>query len=200
VKDPAKTPAPSPAIPPGPSSAAPVALVPAWRLARAFALVGLCAFGGVMPWVYRTVVEKEQWIDKAEFSELWSMGLILPGATSTNIAGMLGYRLGGLRGAGAAVAGLLAPPFVIVIVMALLYQRFGAIPAVHGMVRGITAIAAGLILATALKLATGQQRKFSIILFGTPAFLAVTVLQWPLFAVVGVLIPVSFVVAWRLGK
>lgn len=194
------TPAPSPAVPPGPSTAPPAALIPAWRLARAFALVGLCAFGGVMPWVYRTVVEKEQWLDKTEFSELWSMGLILPGATSTNIAGMLGYRLGGLRGAGAAVAGLLAPPFVIVIVMALLYQRFGTVPAVHGMVRGITAVAAGLVLVTAMKLAMGQRRKLGIVVFGTAACLAVTVLQWPLFAVVGVLLPVSLVVAWRLGK
>jgi len=61
-------------------------------------------------------------------------------------------------------------------------------------------IPTGLILATAMKLATGQKRKLSILVFGTPAFLAVTVLQWPLFAVVGVLIPLSFVVAWRLGK
>lgn len=177
--------------------AGPAARVPAWRLARAFALVGLCAFGGVMPWVYRTVVEKERWLGQAEFSELWSMGLILPGATSTNIAGMLGHRLGGPRGAVAAVGGLLAPPFVIVIAMAVLYQRFGAIPAVHGMVRGVTAIAAGLVLATAMKLAMGQRRKLGIAVFGTAAFLAVTVLHWPLFAVVGVLIPASLAAHWR---
>jgi chromate transporter len=176
-----------------------VAPVPAWRLARAFALVGLCAFGGVMPWVYRTVVEKERWLDKTEFSELWSMGLILPGATSVNIAGMLGHRLGGLRGAAAAVAGLLAPPFVIVIAMAVLYQRFGDIAAVHGMVRGITAVAAGLVLATAMKLSVAQPRKLGIAVFGTAAFLAVTVLHWPLFAVVGGLIPISLAVQWRLG-
>lgn len=196
----ARTPAPDPAVPPGPREDPPAVPVPAWRLARAFALVGLCAFGGVMPWVYRTVVDKERWLDRTEFSELWSMGLILPGATSTNIAGMLGYRLGGLRGAGAAVAGLLAPPFVIVIVMAVLYQRFGAIPAVHGMVRGITAIAAGLVLATAMKLATGQKRKRGVVVFGAAAFLGVTVLRWPLFAVVGVLIPLSFAAQWRLAR
>jgi chromate transporter len=189
--------APGPAGPPSPSTAPTAVRVPAWRLARAFALVGLCAFGGVMPWVYRTVVEKERWLDQAEFSELWSMGLILPGATSTNIAGMLGHRLGGLRGAGAAVAGLLAPPFVIVIVMAVLYRRFGAVPAVHGMVRGITAVAAGLVLATAMKLAAGQERKLAILVLGTAACLAVTVLRWPLFAVVGVLVPISLAMAWR---
>jgi chromate transporter len=196
VNDSTKTSAPDLAVPAVP----PVARVPAWRLARAFALVGLCAFGGVMPWVYRSVVEKERWLDTAEFTELWSLGLVLPGATSTNIAGMLGYRLGGLRGAGAAVAGLLAPPFVIVIVLGMLYRRFGAVPAVHGMVRGITAIGAGLVLATAMKLAMGQKRKRGIAVFGTAAFVAVTVLQWPLLAVVGVLIPLSLGVAWRRAR
>jgi len=200
VSDDALTSAPGAAPAPGPVPAPPAARVPAWRLARAFALVGLCAFGGVMPWVYRTVVEKERWLDKTEFSELWSMGLILPGATSTNIAGMLGHRLGGPRGAGAAVAGLLAPPFAIVLVMALLYQRYGDVPAVRGMVRGITAIAAGLVLATAMKLATGQERKLGIALFAPAAFVGVTVLQWPLFAVVGLLVPISVIATWRMGR
>jgi chromate transporter len=200
MTDRAPTLAPGPAAPPGPRRDPAAPRVPAWRLARAFALVGLCAFGGVMPWVYRTVVEKERWLDKAEFSELWSMGLILPGATSTNIAGMLGHRLGGPRGAGAAVAGLLTPPFVIVIAMAILYQRFGDVPAVHGMVRGVTAVAAGLVLATAAKLATGQRRKLGIAVFGGAAFLGMTVLRWPLFAVVGLLIPISLAAHWRLAR
>src|SRR5688572_30042927 len=94
-----------------------------WQLMRTFALVGLCAFGGVMPWVYREVVDKQKWLDEAQFAELWGQSLILPGATSANVAATLGYRLAGLRGAASAVAGLLGPPFVIVILMTIAYQR-----------------------------------------------------------------------------
>ena len=55
-----------------------------------------------LAWVYRAVVEKAKWLDEREFAELWSMSAILPGATSTNVATMLGYRLGGLPGAASA--------------------------------------------------------------------------------------------------
>jgi len=162
--------------------------------------VGLCAFGGVLPWVYRAVVEKEKWLDETEFAELSGICVLLPGATTTNIAGMLGYRLGGLRGAVAAVGGLLAPTFVIVILMAVAYQRFGDVPAVHGAVRGITPVAAGLVLATATKLFMGQKRKVGVGTFGAAAFVGVTVLRWPLIAVVGILIPLSLLVTWRFER
>lgn len=174
--------------------------VSAWRLMRTFALVGICAFGGVMPWVYRAVVDKEKWFDKEEFADLWGQGVIIPGATSTNVAAMIGYRLAGWRGAVGAVAGLLGPAFVIVILMAELYQRFGTLPAIHGAVRGVTSVAAGLVIATGLKLAMGQPRTFTLPLFGLAALLGVTVLQLPLLAVIGSLVPLSFAWHWRNHK
>jgi chromate transporter len=171
--------------------------VSAWRLMRTFALVGVCAFGGVMPWVYRAVVEKEKWFDEEEFADLWGQGIIIPGATSTNVAAMIGYRLAGWRGAASAVIGLLGPAFVIVIIMAELYQRFGTIPAIQGAVRGVTAVAAGLVIATGIKLALGQPRTLTLALFGLATLLGVTVLRLPLLAVIGALVPLSFIVNWR---
>jgi len=167
---------------------------------RTFALVGLCAFGGVMPWVYRAVVEQEKWLDEREFAEMWSVCMILPGATSTNVAATLGYRLGGLRGASAAVVGLLTPPFIIVLIMAVLYKRYGDVPAVHGAVRGITAVAAGLVFATAVKLAKGQPRKSVVAIFAVAACVGISILKWPLMGVVGALVPVSLAVEWRTAK
>jgi chromate transporter len=178
----------------------PRATVSSWRLMSTFALVGLCAFGGVMPWVYRAVVEKARWLDESEFAELWSMCTILPGATSTNVAATLGYRLGGMRGAAAAAGGLLAPPFVIVLFLAALYNRFGMVPAVHGAVRGITAVAAGLTFATALKLGLRQPRKIALPLFALAAFTGITILGLPLLGVVGALVPFSLLMEWRSVK
>lgn len=194
----ASNPGPSPPV--APQLVRPSGSISPWLLARVFAVVGLCAFGGVMPWVYRAVVQKQKWLDDVEFTELSSVAMLLPGATTTNLAGMLGYRLGGLRGAGAAVGGLLSPTFVIVILMAILYQRYGDIPAVHGLVRGITPVGAGLVLATAMKLFKGQKRKLGIGVFGAAAFVGVTILRLPLPAVVGVLIPLSLLATWRFGK
>lgn len=168
-----------------------------WELLRTFALVGLCAFGGVMPWIYRAVVDNKKWIGEQEFAELWGQGLMIPGATSTNVAATLGYRLAGLRGACGAIVGLLGPPFVIVIMMAELYQRYGSIPAVHGAVRGVTAVAAGLVIATGIKLAIGQPKTWTLPVFGLVSLIGVTVVRLPLLTVIAILLPLSFVIQWR---
>ncbi len=167
---------------------------------RLFAVVGLCAFGGVMPWIYRAVVDKEKIFSEEEFAEIWAQGLMVPGATSTNVAATIGYRLAGLRGAVGAVFGLLGPPFVIVIVLAELYRRFGSMAAVHGAVRGVTAVAAGLVIATGFKLALGQPRVWALPVFACIALFAVTVLRLPLFVVIVAVLPLSFVVAWRANR
>ena len=172
-------------------------LISPWTLFRVFALVGLSAFGGVMPWVHREVVEKQRWLDAQAFAELWGQSLVVPGATSINLTATLGYRLAGLRGAAAAVSGLLGPPFVIVVAMTMLYQRYGSLPAINGAVRGVTAVAAGLVFATSLKLMKGLRWNLRLPLLSAAAVVGVTVLRLPLVAVIGVLLPLSFAAEWR---
>ncbi|MCX4246252.1 chromate transporter [Paraliomyxa miuraensis] len=189
---------PSPSSPePIPARSSELPRVSSWQLMRTFALVSLGAFGGVMPWVYREVVDEKKWLDDPAFAELWGQSLIIPGATSANVVAALGYRLNGLRGAVAALAGLLGPTFVIVIALAVLYQSYGSIPAVNGAVRGVTAVAAGLVIATGIKLALGQPRKLALPLFAAAAFMGVIVLQLPLVVVILALLPLSFLVEWR---
>jgi chromate transporter len=65
----------------------------------------------------------------------------------------VGDRFLGWRGAFAAFAGILAAPLVIVLALAILYARFAEQPMVAGAMRGMGAVAAGLILAMAIKLA-----------------------------------------------
>ena len=59
---------------------------------------------------------------------------------------MIGDRFFGWRGAFAALAGMLALPLVIVLVLAALYAHFAAEPQVAGALRGMGAVAAGLII------------------------------------------------------
>jgi chromate transporter len=58
-------------------------------------------------------------------------------------------------------------------------------------------VAAGLLLATAIKLATVLPRRWRPWLFGMLAFVGVGVLRWPLVWVVGALAPVAVAVAWK---
>lgn len=168
-----------------------------WELFCAFAHLGLIGFGGVLPWARYVLVERRGWLDDREFAELVSLGQVLPGPNICNTAVMLGQRRGGPLGATAAITGIVAPPFVIVIVLAELYRRYGELPVVQGAVRGMCLVASGLIIATALKLAHSEPRTARGLLFGVASFVGSALLGLPLLPMMGLLIPLAIVAEWR---
>ncbi len=119
----------------------------------AFTSLALQGFGGVLPVAQRELVEKRGWLTREEFAETLSVGQVLPGPNIVNMALMIGDRYFGWRGAFAALAGILAAPLVIVLVLASLYAQIAATPMAAGAIRGMGAVAAGLIFAMAIKLA-----------------------------------------------
>ena len=119
-----------------------------------FTWLALQGFGGVLVVVQRELVERKQWLTHEEFVEDWAVAQVLPGPNVVNLALMFGGRMFGLPGALAALAGLIAVPLVVVIVLAVLHGQFATIPAVEGALRGMAAVSAGLIGALALKLSS----------------------------------------------
>ena len=170
------------------------------ELFRAFGEMSLYGFGGVMPWARRVLVEQRRWLDDREFAELLAIGQILPGPNICNIAVIVGYRQCGWRGSLAAATGLMAAPFVIVLVLGALYHRFGSLPAVQGALRGMMAVAAGLVLMTAIKLAQSQPRTVRGLVFGLLSLTAVGILHLPLGWAMLVLIPSALLVEWRVHR
>jgi chromate transporter len=156
-----------------------------------FTVLALQGFGGVLAVVQRELVEKKRWLTREEFIEEWAVAQVLPGPNVINLAIMLGGRYFGWRGALVALLGLLAAPMAVLLLLALLYAQYAALPAVAGALRGMGAVAAGLIAATGLKLAASLRSNvlgagWSIGL-GTLCFVAVALLRWPLVAVLPVL-------------
>ena len=119
----------------------------------AFTSLALQGFGGVLPVAQRELVDKRGWLTREEFAETLSIGQVLPGPNVVNMSLMIGDRFFGWRGAFAALAGILTAPLVIVLTLAALYAQIAATPMVAGAIRGMGAVAAGLIFAMALKLA-----------------------------------------------
>jgi chromate transporter len=111
----------------------------------------LQGFGGVLPVAQRVLVEQQRWLSREQFVETLSLGQVLPGPNIVNMALMIGDRFFGLRGALAALGGLLTAPLLIVLALAALYGQLSSVPAVAGALRGMGAVSAGLIVATALK-------------------------------------------------
>lgn len=122
-----------------------------------FNWLALQGFGGVLAVAQRELVEKKGWLTRDEFVEDWAVAQILPGPNVVNLCLMMGDRYFGLRGALVALAGVLAFPLLLVLVLAAAFAGIVDLPAAQGALRGMGAVAAGLITATGLKL-TGALR------------------------------------------
>jgi chromate transporter len=120
-----------------------------------FSHLGLSSFGGnVSAWIHRAFVEQRRAIGETEFIAALALARIMPGATVINLAVVIGRRLHGAAGAGAAVLGLLLAPSLAVIVFAILYQRFADIAAVRTVLEGAAAASVGLMIS--MGISTGR--------------------------------------------
>ena len=149
-----------------------------------FTRLALQGFGGVLAIVQRELVEDRQWLTREEFIEDWAVAQILPGPNVVNLSLMIGDRYFGLRGALAALAGMLTFPMLIVLALAALFAGVSDNSAMQGALRGMGAVAAGLIAATGLKLAGALQKNamgnLACWLLAALTFVAVALLRVPL--------------------
>lgn len=149
--------------------------------------LALQGFGGVLSVVQRELVDKKRWLTPEEFLEDWAVAQILPGPNVVNLSLMLGDRYFGLRGALVAVAGILLFPLLLVLSLAAVFAGMAELPGVQGALRGMGAVAAGLIAATGLKLTRGLKTNVIsstvCIAIAAITFIAVAWLRIPLFLV-----------------
>jgi chromate transporter len=117
-----------------------------------FTWLALQGFGGVLAVVQRELVEKKRWMTREQFVEDWAVAQIMPGPNVVNLSLMIGGRYFGLRGALTALAGMLAAPLVVVLLLAAAFSGVADTQVAQGALRGMGAVAAGLITATGLKL------------------------------------------------
>lgn len=168
------------------------------ELFLAFVAIALSGFGGSLPWARRVMVERKQWMSAEEFNEVFAMSQFLPGPNIVNFAIVFGSRFRGPLGAAVALVGLLGPPLTLITGLAVLYEHFGDHAAVSRVLSGVTAAAAGLLIAMTAKMAAPvfTRRWDWQALIVLVAFAAVALIRWPLPYVIAVLAPVSILLAW----
>jgi chromate transporter len=165
-----------------------------------FNRLALQGFGGVLAVAQRELVERKHWLTKTQFVEMLSLGQVLPGPNVVNLALMLGDHFFGLRGAIAALGGMLVVPLFIVMALAAAYAEFSRLAVVSGALRGMGAVAAGLVIATAIKLMStlGTNRLGAQLAstFAALTFVTIAWLRWPLVWVVAGLGSLAVAIAW----
>ena len=171
-----------------------------WELCRVFNRMALQGFGGVLAVSQIELVERTGWLTREEFVETLSVAQVLPGPNVCNLALMVGDRYFGWRGAFAALAGMMLVPLLIVMALAAAYDHWAHVPAVSGALRGMGAVAAGLVIATALKLAVALRANPLglplCLAVGSVTFAAVALARLPMVWVVCGLGSLAITAAW----
>jgi chromate transporter len=167
----------------------------------AFVKVALSGFGGALPWARRMIVDQKGWMTAQEFNEAFALAQFLPGPNVVNFSVVFGARFGGAAGAATAFLGLMLPPLVIVVMLAMLYAHYGDLPALGRILSGVTCAAVGLLIAVIAKMAMPlfTKRWDWAPMIAIVAFAAVALLRWPLPYVFLGLAPVSVGLAWYKG-
>ena len=160
-----------------------------------FLKIGLIGFGGIAPWARHVIIEERRWLTEQEYAEILGIGQILPGPNTMNAAVIIGDRFQGVPGVLLCLIGQMAMPLVIVTSLAVVYERFSAVPEVKAALAGAAASAAGLVMGTALKMARKIRPTPLALLVGIIAFVTIGLLAWPLVPVVLALVPLGVAAA-----
>lgn len=173
----------------------PVSLV---ALFIAFLIVSLCGVGGGggIVWARRIAVEKRRWITDAEFADIVSLCQFMPGPNIVGIAVCVGAKLRGGIGTIAALAGFLVIPWAVGLSVGLLYLKFAHLTVLRNILGGIAATAAGLLIATGIRLLMPHRRRPAALIFAAVAFGLIIVGRLPLLIVLFSLVPLSIAVAY----
>ena len=162
-----------------------------------FLSVGVCGFGGTLPWARRMVVERRGWLSAGEFTDLLSLCQFLPGPNVINLSVALGARFHGALGSIAAFFGLMTAPMAIILALGAAYARLASFPVVQHAFAGLSAAAGALVLATALKIAAPLRCRPGAIGVGLLTFASITLLHASLPLVLLTVGPLSILLSWR---
>ena len=172
-----------------------VQAVPLTALFTAFLIVSLCGFAGGIVWARRIAVENRHWITDREFADIVSLCQLMPGPNIIGIAVCIGAKMRGLNGTIAAISGFLIIPWAGGLSLGVLYLEYAHLPVLRNILGGIAAAAAGLLIATGMRLLMPHRRGPTALLFAALAFGLITFAHLPLLVVLFGLVPLSIAVA-----
>jgi len=171
--------------------------VPLGALFAAFLKVSLFGVGGGggLVWARRIAVEQRRWITEGEFADIVSLCQFMPGPNIIGIAVCTGARLRGARGTLAAVAGFLLIPWAVGFALGVALLQHTHLPVLRNVLGGLSATAAGLLIATGIRMLMPHRGRAAALIFAGLAFGLMAVGKLPLLVVLFGLLPLSIGVA-----
>jgi len=173
------------------ASQPPPSRVPLLTLFVEFLKLSILGFGGGIVLAHRAAVERHGWFTETEFTDALALCQFMPGPNVVGIAICIGTKTRGLAGALTAFAGFAMIPAAVGIALALVFLGQAGYPPIQDALRGISAAAAGLMIATGLRLLRPHRRHPPTLALAALAFAGLALARLPLLAVLLVLAPLS---------
>ena len=119
-----------------------------------FFKIGLFTFGGgyaMLPLIQAEVYAKD-WLSAEELINFVAVSESTPGPFAVNIATYIGTETGGLLGAVCATLGVVMPSFLVILIIAKIYDKFRKNKGVQGCMSGLKPAVVGMIGAAILSM------------------------------------------------
>lgn len=167
------------------------------QLFAVFAKIGAFTIGGgyaMIPLVQNEIVRRG-WMKEEEFPDIIALSQSAPGLLAVNISIFVGYRLKGIRGSIAATLGSIMPPFLIILIIAMLFTGYQDNPTVVRIFKGIRPVVVSLIAVPTISMARKSNRKWWAWLISAASLVLVAFLKVSPIYILIVIIILSYTIA-----
>ena len=113
-----------------------------------FVQVGLFCVGGgyaSMPLIQAQVIDVHGWLSMSEIIDIFTISQMTPGPIGINAATFVGMKVAGFLGAIVATLGFVTPSFILGIILAKLFFKYGNIGVIKGILNGLRPAVVALI-------------------------------------------------------
>lgn len=113
-----------------------------------FVQAGLFCVGGgyaSMPLIQAQVIDVHGWLSMSEFIDIFTISQMTPGPIGINAATFVGMKVAGFLGAIVATLGFVTPSFILGIILAKLFFKYGNIGVIKGILNGLRPAVVALI-------------------------------------------------------
>ncbi|MDF2614327.1 MAG: chromate transporter [Clostridia bacterium] len=133
------------------------------KLFWSFFQIGLFSIGGgyaAMPLLQNQVVDLNNWLTMAEFTDIITISQMTPGPIAINAATFVGIKIAGIKGAILCTIGCITPSCIITLILAKLYYKYRKLTIMQGILNGLRPAVVALIASAGLSI-------FSLTIFDT---------------------------------
>ncbi len=152
-----------------PTPATPPVKAPEYSLGRLvsyFLKLGTIGFGGPIAlagYMQCDLVDERRWFTEQEYLEGLALAQLAPGPLAAQLAMYLGFVRGGWLGATLVGFAFIGPSFLMVVLLAIAYIRYGGLAWMQAVFYGIGAAVIGIIARSAWKLAKATMKADSLL-------------------------------------